>query len=76
MKSQKKIISDEIESSIEENFKNKVQTLIYINKRGYTSFVICGKCGFVKYCKNCSSTMVLHNFKKNLHLTFYVINVV
>ena len=42
MKSQQKIISNEMESSIEENFKNKVQTLIYINKRGYTSFVICG----------------------------------
>ena len=65
MKSQQKIISNEMESSIEENFKNKVQTIIYINKRGYTSFVICSKCGFIKYCKNCSSTMVLHNFKKN-----------
>ena len=38
--------------------------MIFINKRGYTSFVICGKCGFVKFCKNCSSTMVLHNFQK------------
>ena len=75
MKSQQKIISNEMESSIEENFKNKVQTLIYINKRGYTSFVICSKCGFVKYCRNCSSTMVLHNFKKTLHPFFYVINV-
>ena len=64
MRGQKKIISDEIEKSIEENLKQNVQTIIYINKRGYTSFVICGKCGFVKYCKSCSATMVLHNFKK------------
>ena len=64
MRNQKKTISDEMEISIKENFKQNVQTIIYINKRGYTSFVICGKCGFVKYCKNCSSTMVLHNFKK------------
>ena len=65
-----------MEKSIEENLKQKVQTIIYINKRGYTSFVICGNCGFVKYCKNCSATMVLHNFKKNHQLTFCVINVV
>ena len=64
MRSQKKNISDEMEKSIEENLIHNVQTIIYINKRGYTSFVICSNCGFVKYCKNCSATMVLHNFKK------------
>ena len=62
MKLQKSLISHELRSCIEENTKNKVQTMIFINKRGYTSFVICGNCGFVKFCKYCSSTMALHNF--------------
>ena len=64
MKFQKKIICKELEESIRKNLNSKLQTMIFINKRGYTSFVICGKCGFVKFCKNCSSTMVLHNFQK------------
>ena len=76
MKLQKRLISHELRSCIEENYKNKVQTMIFINKRGYSSFVICQNCAFVKFCKNCSSTMVLHNFSKNLLDTFYVINVI
>ena len=62
MKFQKTLLSKELKDSVEENTKNKVQTMIFINKRGYTSFVICGNCGFVKFCKYCSSTMALHNF--------------
>ena len=65
MKSNKNIICEEIIESIKENQKNELQTMIFINKRGYTSFVICGNCGFVKFCKNCSSTMVVHNFSKS-----------
>ena len=65
MKFQKTLLSKELKDSVEENTKNKVQTMIFINKRGYTSFVICGNCGFVKFCKYCSSTMALHNFSNN-----------
>ena len=39
MKLQKSLISHELRSCIEENYKNKVQTMIFINKRGV--FIIC-----------------------------------
>ncbi|MEE2695349.1 MAG: primosomal protein N' [Pseudomonadota bacterium] len=66
MKKKDVIISKELKDSISENLKDNNQTLIFINKRGYAPFVICKKCGFSKICKNCNSSLVLHNFKEKL----------
>ncbi len=63
MKKEKNIISTRLVNSIQENIKNNYQTLIFINKRGYAPFVICKSCGFVKSCKNCNTSLVLHDFK-------------
>jgi primosomal protein N' (replication factor Y) len=36
--------------------------MIFINKRGYTSYTLCKKCGFIKQCPNCNVSLVLHNY--------------
>ena len=36
--------------------------MIFVNKRGYTSYILCKKCGFIKQCPNCNVSLVLHNF--------------
>ena len=63
MKREKDIISEKLVNCIRENIKNNHQTLIFINKRGYAPFVICKNCGFVKLCKKCNTSLVLHDFK-------------
>ena len=64
MRNEKKLLSNSLINQIKINIKNKHQTMIFINKRGYTSFVICKKCGFIKLCPNCDISLVLHNFGK------------
>ena len=64
MKKESDIISSQLKNQIQENLETKKQTLIFINKRGYAPFVICKKCGFSKICKNCNTSLVLHNYSK------------
>ena len=61
MKNQREIISQKLHESIEKNISNNHQTLIFINKRGYSPFVICKSCGFSKACNRCNTSLVLHN---------------
>ena len=63
MKKEKKIISNKLIIQIEKNLNSKLQTMIFVNKRGYTSYILCKKCGFIKQCPNCNVSLVLHNFK-------------
>lgn len=36
------------------------QAILFINKRGYASFILCRDCGFVPRCPNCSVSMTYH----------------
>ena len=62
MKKEKNIISDKLIFQIKKNLNLKLQTMIFVNKRGYTSFILCKKCGFIRQCPNCNVSLVLHNF--------------
>ena len=62
MKKEKKIISNKLIAQIQKNLNSKLQTMIFVNKRGYTSYILCKKCGFIKQCPNCNVSLVLHNF--------------
>ena len=67
---QKGLISDKLQQEIKSNISNNLQTLLFLNKRGYAPFVICKKCGVTKTCNNCSSSLTLHEFaeKKKSYL--------
>ena len=62
MKNEKNLISEKLELVIKENLKKNLQTMLFINRRGYTSYVVCKKCNFIKTCPNCDVSLVLHNF--------------
>ena len=59
---QKGLISDKLQQEIKSNISKNLQTLLFLNKRGYSPFVICKKCGVTKTCNNCSSSLTLHEF--------------
>ncbi|WDC84053.1 primosomal protein N' [Caloramator sp. mosi_1] len=54
------IFSRELYSSIEENLKNNRQTILFLNRRGYSTFVLCRECGYVCKCSNCDVSMTYH----------------
>lgn len=56
----KSMISQELYEAIEENLKHKRQTILFLNRRGFSTFVMCRDCGYTAKCKNCDITLTYH----------------
>ncbi|MTN08257.1 primosomal protein N', partial [Turicibacter sanguinis] len=48
----KSIFSSKLKLDMEEAVKNKNQIILFLNRRGYSNFVSCRKCGYVFTCEN------------------------
>ena len=48
-----------------ENLKNKKQTILFVNRRGYSTFIMCRDCGYVVKCPNCSIALTYHKILLN-----------
>lgn len=53
-------ITKELQSAITERLAKKEQTIIYLNRRGYSFFVQCKLCGYTFTCPHCSVSLTLH----------------
>ena len=56
----KSMLSEKLFTLINENLENKKQTILFLNRRGYSTFVMCRDCGYTVKCKNCNITMTFH----------------
>lgn len=56
----KTMISAKLHEAIEENLKNKKQTILFLNRRGFSTFIMCRDCGYTAKCKNCDITLTYH----------------
>lgn len=54
------MISEKLKEEIQKNIENKEQTILFLNRRGYSTFVMCRDCGYTIKCKNCNITMTYH----------------
>ena len=59
-------ISEKLHTAIDKTWKNKKQTLIYINRRGYAPILYCKGCAWKSNCNRCSAWMVVHKNIKNV----------
>ncbi|MFL0249912.1 primosomal protein N' [Clostridium neuense] len=62
----KSIFSRKLYKAIEETLEKKEQIILFLNRRGFSTFVSCRKCGLVFKCKNCDVPLTYHNDKKYL----------
>ncbi len=60
-KGNKNFLSSELYREIESSLEKKQQVILFINRRGFASFVVCKECGFVQRCPNCSITLTYHS---------------
>lgn len=60
------IFSRKLFSYIKENLKKGEQTILFLNRRGYSSFVACRDCGYVPKCPNCDISLTYHFEDKKL----------
>jgi primosomal protein N' (replication factor Y) len=62
-------ISEHLLNELHKNIEQGRQSIIYINRRGYSPVLNCQACGWLSDCVKCSAHMVLHKItdqKKNL----------
>lgn len=58
-----KILSEETIKLITENILARKQVLLFLNRRGFSTFLICTSCGHQFLCKNCAISLVYHKHK-------------
>ena len=54
------IISKPLLEAIKENLENKKQTIILLNRRGYSPIIKCGNCGTTLMCSDCDTPLNYH----------------
>ena len=57
----KSIFSRRLKQLMEDRLRKKEQIMLFINRRGYSSFVSCRSCGQAVKCPHCDVTLTLHN---------------
>ncbi len=64
------IFSNRLITELTETIKNKKQAIIFINRRGFASFLRCSKCGYVPKCTSCDVSLVYHKTDNELKCHF------
>ena len=54
------IFSRSLTDAILDNLKNKEQMILFLNRRGHSTFVSCRQCGIVMKCPRCSISLTYH----------------
>ena len=54
------IFGRSLKNKIEENLEKKEQTILFLNRRGFSGFVSCRNCGYVQKCPNCNVSLTYH----------------
>ncbi len=54
------IFSRALQEAIRETLRREEQVILFLNRRGTASFVICRDCGYVLHCPRCDTTMTYH----------------
>ena len=65
-KGNRTIFSDLLRSSIEERLVRREQIILFLNRRGHSTYVFCRTCGYVEQCDNCSISLTFHFATKQL----------
>ena len=54
------IFSDKFLGELDACLKSGKQAMIFLNRRGFSSFVMCRNCGYVPKCQDCDVSLVYH----------------
>ncbi len=60
------IFSEILKEAITRRLERKEQTILFLNRRGYSTSLQCPKCGYVAGCPNCSVALTYHRQRQKL----------
>ncbi len=61
MNNNRSIFSKSLHEGIIESLRKNEQMILFLNRRGFSTFVSCRKCGYVFKCKKCDISLTYHN---------------
>ncbi|MDD4291013.1 MAG: primosomal protein N' [Clostridia bacterium] len=56
----KSIISKRLEEEMDDAIAKGNQIILFLNRRGYSSFMMCNACGYVAKCQDCDISLTYH----------------
>jgi primosomal protein N' (replication factor Y) len=65
-KDNRSLISERLKEEIARTLKDNKQVLLFLNRRGSSTFISCRECGYVMKCPNCDIPLIHHTSSYNL----------
>lgn len=60
------MFSRKLMEKLKDRLLKKEQTVLFLNKRGHSSFVMCRDCGYVMNCPNCDISLTYHKVNEQM----------
>lgn len=60
------ILSGALEAQISRILQKQEQVILFLNRRGFSTFINCAKCGYVAKCRRCNVSLTYHYATKML----------
>ena len=60
------IFSHQLKEAITQRLERKEQTILFLNRRGFSTSLQCTQCGYVAECPNCSVSLTFHRKAQKL----------
>jgi primosomal protein N' (replication factor Y) len=64
MKGNKETISKALATGLLETYDKAQQAIVFLNRRGFATFLVCAECGKSLTCPNCSVTLTYHRQRR------------
>lgn len=64
MKGQKEIFSSALSTNLAETYATGHQAIVFLNRRGFATFLVCTDCAKTLTCPNCSVTLTYHRQRR------------
>ena len=60
------ILSEKLSQAIADRLKKREQTILFLNRRGFSTSLLCSNCGKARNCPNCSVALTFHRHMARL----------
>jgi primosomal protein N' (replication factor Y) (superfamily II helicase) len=60
------ILSEKLLKAIADRLEKREQTILFLNRRGFSTSLLCSSCGEVRNCPNCSVALTFHRHAARL----------
>jgi primosomal protein N' (replication factor Y) (superfamily II helicase) len=60
------ILSEKLRTAIADRLEKREQTILFLNRRGFSTSLLCSECGEARECPNCSVALTFHRHSARL----------